>query len=259
MYKTGNLVSMKIIADRLMRNPVLKDLTWEFIVDNSVEVMRILEAPSLFTDKHEVLEVKNFRAMKPVDLTKITGVSRIENKCEFPLSLGGDAMHDDYGVMISPLQTYTLNSRYILPRFENGLIKVYYKSIATDEDCYPLILDNAVLLRCIESYVKWKWFDILNDMDMISDKKLNKAESDYCFNVAQADSNLKLPSDEEMELLVIQVNNILPNKSKYGNRLRHLTESTQHLNNVTLGGEFGLNSRVSNLETNTVITKNKNW
>ena len=226
MANTGDLVSMRLIADRLIRNPVLKDLTWEFIVDNGVEVLRILEAPSLFINRSETLEVKNFRAMKPVDIMKIEGVSRIYGDNFSPMTANNDTNIDDYSLLnklpSNPESTYGLNSRYIITNFEEGKIHITYKAIATDEECYPLVLNNAVLLRCVESYIKWKWFDILNDMDMISDRKLSKAETDYTFNVAQADANLKLPSPDEMETLVNQITQILPKRSQHAQRFEFL-------------------------------------
>lgn len=226
MANTGDLVSMRLIADRLMRNPVLKDLTWEFIVDNGIEVLRILEAPSLFVNRSETLEVKNFRALKPVDIMKIEGVMRVLGREMQPMTANSDVNIDDYSLMNNlpdnPESTYGLNSRYIIPNFEEGKIHITYKAIATDDECYPLVLNNAVLLRCVESYIKWKWFDILNDMDMISDRKLNKAETDYTFNVAQADANLKLPSTDEMEALVNQITQILPSRSQHASRFEYL-------------------------------------
>ena len=62
----------------------------------------------------------------------------------------------------------------------------------------------------------------MNDMDMISDRKLSKAESDYCFNVAQADANLKLPSMDEMEALTNMITQILPSRTEFARRFEFL-------------------------------------
>mgnify|MGYP003659444933 FL=1 len=48
MAGVNNLVSIKLIADRLMRNPLCKDLNYEFIVDNAIQLLRILDAPSIY-------------------------------------------------------------------------------------------------------------------------------------------------------------------------------------------------------------------
>ena len=227
MASTGNLVSIKMIADRLMRNPLMKDLNYEFIVDNALQVLRILEAPSLFITRREGLNVENYRALKPIEMIRVESIVRTDvNNMPITLTASEDISQEFYNVSNNlPRRidsTYSLNSKYVNLNFEKGKIEILYKAIATDEECYPLILDNETLLRCVESYIKWKWFDILNDMEMISDRKLNKAESDYCFNVAQADANLKLPSTDEMESLVNQITQLIPSATEHSRRFEFL-------------------------------------
>lgn len=227
MASTGNLVSIKLIADRLMRNPLMKDLNYEFIVDNAIEVLRILEAPSIFVTRREGLNVENYRALKPIDMVRIEGIVRTDKEGT-PITLTAsediaqEFFHVGNNLPSRPDNTYSLNSKHVNLNFETGTINIIYKAIATDEECYPLVLDNAVLLRCVESYIKWKWFDILNDMEMVSDRKLNKAESDYCFNVAQADANLKLPSTDEMEALVNTITQLIPSRTEFSRRFEFL-------------------------------------
>lgn len=227
MASTGNLVSIKMIADRLMRNPLMKDLNYEFIVDNALQVLRILEAPSLFITRREGLNVENYRALKPIEMIRVESIVRTDvNNMPITLTASEDISQEFYNVSNNlPRRidsTYSLNSKYVNLNFEKGKIEIVYKAIATDEECYPLILDNETLLRCVESYIKWKWFDILNDMEMISDRKLNKAESDYCFNVAQADANLKIPSPDEMESLVNQITQLIPSGTEHSRRFEFL-------------------------------------
>ena len=226
MASTGNLVSIKLVVDRLMQNPLMKDLNYEFIVTNAMQVLRILEAPSLFVTKRERLDVKNYRALKPVDMVRVEGIARVDRDITTYLTASEDIAQDTLhqGGLRSTRadNTYSLNSKFVNLNFEKGTIDIIYKSIATDEECYPLILDNEVLIRCIESYIKYRWFDILNDMDMISDRKLNKAEADYCFNVGQSDSNLKLPSPDEMEALVNQITQLLPSRTEHSSRFEFL-------------------------------------
>jgi len=230
MANTGRLVSIKMIADRLMRNPVLKDLSWEFIVDNAIEVMRILETPALFISKQEAVEISNFKGTLPIDIMKVEAVYRQDTDTSdlIPLRTGTDTLHnhyDSYNDATSGTnggQTYTMNNSKIFANFETGTAVIVYKAIAMDEECYPLVLDNAVLLRCIESYIKYRWFDVLNDMEQISDRKLNKAEVDYLANVAQADTNLKLPSDDEMETIVNQITQLIPSRTQFQDRFAFL-------------------------------------
>lgn len=226
MASTGNLVSIKMIADRLLRNPLMKDLSYEFIVDNAIQVLRILDAPSIYVTRREVLNVANYRALKPIDMIKIEGVARIDAGSITPMQTSEDISQEFFGrggnAPSRSDSTYSLNSKHVTVNFETGNIEIIYKAVATDEECYPLVLDNETLLRCIESYVKWKWFDILNDMDIVSGQKLNKAEIDYCFNVAQADVNMKLPSVDELETLTNTITQLLPSRTEFSRRFEFL-------------------------------------
>jgi hypothetical protein len=227
MATTSNLVSIKMIADRLLRNPLMKELNYEFIVDNAIQVLRIIDAPSIYVTRREGLNVSNFRALKPIDMMKVEGIVRVDQG-SVPQTLthsediSQEFFHVGGNLPSRTDGTYTLNSKHINVNFEKGKIHVIYKAIATDEDCYPLVVDNEVLLRCVESYIKYKWFDILNDMDLLSNSKLIKAETDYCFNVAQADVNLKLPSIDEMESLTNMITQILPSRTEFKRRFEFL-------------------------------------
>lgn len=227
MANTQNLVSVKLVADILMQNPLMKDLNYEFIVHNAIEVLRILGAPALYVTRREGLNVENFRALKPVDMLRIEGIARTDHGGRpIPLTASEDLAQDFFHVGNSlPTRkdhTYSLNSKYINVNFETGKINVIYKAVATDEECYPLILDDAILLRCVQSYIKWKWFDILNDMDMVSDRKLLKAETDYMFNAGQADVSLKIPSADEMETLVNTITQLIPSRTAFSRRFEYL-------------------------------------
>ena len=228
MASTGNLVSIKMVADRLLRNPIMKDLSYEFIVDNAIEVLRILDAPAIYSTIKESISVENYRALKPIQMMKLMGVARIDRGAIEPLTasnhIAQDFVSSGFNQPKRITNTYSLNSKYITVNFEKGTVDVIYKMIAMDEECYPMILDNPVLLRCVESYIKWKWFDIMNDIDIISDRKLNKAESDYMFNVAQADINLKMPSIDEMEALTNSITQILPSRNQFSERFEFLGE-----------------------------------
>jgi hypothetical protein len=156
MASTGNLVSIKMVADRLMRNPLMKDLNYEFIVDNAIQILRILEAPSIFVNRREVLNVVNYRALKPIDMISVEGAARTDSGSVVPLQTSEDISQEFFGgggnTPSRSDNTYSLNSKYVNLNFETGTVEIIYKAIATDDECYPLILDNETLLRCVELY-----------------------------------------------------------------------------------------------------------
>tara|TARA_R110002050_G_scaffold80514_3_gene172165 strand:- start:860 stop:1564 length:705 start_codon:yes stop_codon:yes gene_type:complete len=225
MGNTADLVSIKMVADRLMQNPLLKDLNYEFIVDHAMQVLRIIEAPSLYVTRRERINIENYRGLKPIDMMTVEAISKVEGQTQISLVASEDIQQEFYGQGIKPSRrdlTYSLNSKYVSVNFEKGDVDIIYKAIATDEDCYPMVLNNETLLRCVQSYIKYSWFQILYDMDMISERKKNSAEIDYSFNVAQAEINLKMPSIDEMEALVNVVTQFLPSSTEHSRRFEFL-------------------------------------
>ena len=226
MAGVNNLVSIKLIADRLMRNPLCKDLNYEFIVDNAIQLLRILDAPSIYVNRKESLDVVKYRALKPVDMIKVEGIVKVDPGGNTTPIQATEYIAQEFinspGNSSRPEETYSINSKYINLNFESGKINIIYKSIATDEDCYPLVLDNETLLRCIESYIKYRWYDIMHDIDALSERKLSKAEADYAFNVAQADANMKMPSADEMEMITNQIVQLIPSTTEFSRRFEYL-------------------------------------
>lgn len=213
----------------------MKDLSWEFIVSNVVECMRIIGTKPMYYSDKEIIEIKNHKGYIPPMVMGITGVFKVqENNDLVAMHVGEDILHDHYGSFNSAPSakggyTYSLNNNCIFPNFDEGKVLIVYDAIATDEECFPLIPDNAELIRALRAYVKYQWFDILNDMDKISDRKLDKAETDYSYYVGQAQSNLQMPSIDEMEALVNSITKILPSRTEHANRFQFLA-SQEYLN-----------------------------
>lgn len=227
MASNGRLVSIKRVANKLMQNPLLKELNWEFIVSNGVECMRILGTPAMFVPKREAIEIKNSRGSIPIDIEKIEQVFKVSDNGLLPMTKAQDTLQEHFDMFPSAQNdlngsTYTMSHGKIYPNFTEGTVVIVYKGIATDEECWPLLPDNAELLRAVETYIKWKWYDILNDMDKLSDRKLAKAEQDYMWNAGQAQSNLQMPDIDEMEALVNQITQILPSRTQHADRFQFL-------------------------------------
>ena len=221
------LVSLKQIADSLKQNPVMADMDWSFIVTKAVELLGIVGTPAIYVNKTVDLKVANFRALMPFDLMGIEGISKVETGGLVPMRTSEDILHNDYAglkglVDTTTGYTYTTSHSAIFTNFEAGVILVSYKTLATDEECFPLIPGQPELVRAVESYIRYKWYDMLNDLDQMSDRKLNKVEAEYAWNVGQAQASMKMPSLDEMEALVNSITQILPDRKQHQRRFQQL-------------------------------------
>lgn len=253
---SGNFISVKAIADRLLMNPLFKDINFEFIVDKAVECLRLVNMPPVYVPGKATIVIKNFRGDLPIDMIYLKQAFYISNSSSvqtigngthpttgdivdfvsssaalgaelIPMTQATDTVHEAYACLPKNNSnhdqiTFSLTNNKIYTNIEQGGVFIAYQAIAVDEDCYPLIPDNVKLVRAIESYIKYRWFDILNDMDKISDRKLSKAEADYCWNIGQAQSDMIMPNETEMEALVNSITKLLPSTDQFKQRMKFL-------------------------------------
>jgi len=64
--------------------------------------------------------------------------------------------------------TFKTQGRIIYTSFPFGEVEIAYKSIKTDEDGYPMVVDNEVYLAALEAYIKKQIFTIKFDTGGIS-------------------------------------------------------------------------------------------
>lgn len=241
---------MKVIADKLLMNPLFKDINFEFIVDKAVECLRLVNMPPIYVPGKATIPITNFRGDLPIDMIYlrqaflISNSTRVNNFAQgtslgfgdntaplqtdlIPMTQATDTIHEAYACLPknnsnNDSVTFSLTNNKIYTNIEAGAVFITYQAIAVDENCYPLIPDNVKLVRAIESYIKYRWFDILNDMDKITDRKLSKAEADYCWNIGQAQSDMIMPNETEMEALVNSIAKLLPNTDQFKQRMKFL-------------------------------------
>ena len=95
--------------------------------------------------------------------------------------------------------TYKLQGSVLFTSFKEGEIVVSYKAIPVDGEGLPLLIDNPVFLRALESYIKKEVFTILFDVGKISPAVLQNTQQHYAWAAGQLQSEFTIPSISEME------------------------------------------------------------
>lgn len=176
--------NIRLILDKLLRHPLMQDLTLETAVDYTVDFMRIVGVPNMFMEKIEVLEINKYRAMLPCDyyqmiqVRKSKGASFRYSSDTFHLSENKESNDRSLADL-----TYKVQGNVIYTSIENGEIEISYLSIATDDEGYPLLPDNSSFTRALELYIKKQWFTILFDLGKIQSAVFNQVLQDYAWAV----------------------------------------------------------------------------
>ena len=182
--------SIKVIFDKIMRHPLLQDLSIETIVDYSIDFMRIVGVPSIFEEKVEKVEVINYRASLPCDYYQMIQIRALDPNYNIlgTFRYSSDSFHMSDTKPEYADYSYKVQGNIIYLSVPNGLIEIAYQAIPIDSDGYPLIPDNSSFTRALEAYIKKQHFTILFDLGKIGNGPLAQVQQDYAWAVGDCQS-----------------------------------------------------------------------
>lgn len=194
--------NMRLILDKLLRHPLMQDLSLESAVDYTVDFMRIVGMPNMFIEKTEIVEIQNYRAMLPCDYYQMIQV-RSAKEGKFAFRYSTDTFHmseckDDCGREPVDL-TYKIQGNMIYTSIEKGEIELSYEAIATDSEGYPLLPDNSSFTRALQLYIKKQWFTTLFDLGKISPTVLQNTQQEYAWAVGDCQTEFNRLSLDKAE------------------------------------------------------------
>ena len=183
-----------------MRHPLMRDISLETAVDYTVDFMKIVGVPSMFMEKTEIVEVKNYRAKLPCDYYQMIQVRKINGPA---FRYSSDSFHmseckDNNKKDLADL-TYKIQGNLIYTSIEEGEIELSYEAIATDSEGYPLLPDNSSFTRALELYIKKQWFTILFDLGKINPNVLQNVQQEYAWAVGDCQTEFNRLSIDKAE------------------------------------------------------------
>ena len=120
--------NVRLILDKIMRHPLMQDISLETAIDYTVDFMRIVGVPNMFMEKTEIVEVEKYRAMLPCDYYQMIQVRKAGGPA---FRYSSDSFHmseykDFNNRPISDL-TYKIQGNIIYTSIEKGEIEIAYK------------------------------------------------------------------------------------------------------------------------------------
>lgn len=186
-------INIKVVLDRILRHPLMQDLSLETAVDYTIDFMRIVGMPRMFTEKVVRITINKYRALLPCDYYQTIQV-RIPGG--HALVYSTDSFHMNNKGNSS---TYKIQGNIIYTSIESGELELAYLAISTDEDGYPLLPDNSSFTRALELYIKKQWFTILFDLGKITSAVLQNTQQEYAWAVGDCQSEFNRMSIDQME------------------------------------------------------------
>lgn len=185
--------NIRVVADRLMRHPLLQSLQFESIIQYTLDFLNIVNFNELYIDQQTKVEVKDYKATLPSTMVRIDQVRTTNGLYLKP-------MHSTFnGDLENP--AYKIQGNVLYTNIKECDLEIAYKSMPIDDDGYPLVLDNIYFLSALEAFIKKEVFGMYFDQSKINLNVLQMAQQDYAFRVAQLHSKIALPSVDEMQAI----------------------------------------------------------
>ena len=230
-------ISLKEIIDRVYRQggDIVDDITEDDVITYAIELIGVVGIPPLFEHKVIDLEINKYRAELPCDFVEEEGV-KCCNNATF------NASTDMYRIEDSKtfVPTYKIQGDYIVTSIEEGYIRLAYTAIKTDNDGYPMIVDNQSFIRALVSYIVYKrvYTNYINGR-LPNENIMERVERDYEFNIAQATQKLTIPTLDEFDNISRMINSFIfrhdARKTGFKNLGDELPEPIIHDNLTSFG------------------------
>lgn len=219
MVSEFNYISIKEVLSRLLRHPLLQDLSTEAAIQYTLDFFAAMGLPNIYADKVTTICIDNFRGILPCDLIAINQVRLARNGvCLRAMTDNFNGTHsEDKGEL-----SFKTQGSVIFTSFKTGDIELSYKAIPTDDGGLPLLPDNPVFLKTLELYIKKEWFTILFDMGKISPAVLQNTQQSYAFAAGQCNNEFMIPSVSEMEAFTRMYNTLIPRVNEFNKSFRHM-------------------------------------
>lgn len=202
-------INIREVLSRLLRHPLLQDLTLEQVIQYTIDFISIFGLPKMYTQKETTIKIEDNRGLLPHDLVSIimvkgkNGESILANSAVFS------------GTVDNTYTTFKVQNNIIYTSFKSGEITIVYNSIPTDEDGYPLLIDNSVFLKALELYIKREAFTVLFDIGKIHGNVYENTLRQYGILAGQLKAEFTIPSISEMESISRMWNSIILDKNRF--------------------------------------------
>lgn len=184
----NNYISLKVVADKTLRHPMMAGISFEAIIDYAIDFMRIVQCAGFFEERCEEIEIKDYKGLLPDNFYEMNQVRLSTTNNTFRYATDSFHMSD---VKSNIDLTYKLQGGYIFTSIKEGTIEISYQAILLDEEGFPLIPDNSKFTRALEAYIKKQWFTILFDMGKLQGPILQNVQQEYAWAVGACETEFQ--------------------------------------------------------------------
>lgn len=81
LVMANNYTSLHIIADKLLRHPLMAGISFEAIIDYTIDFMRIVQCGGFFEEKCVKIPIEQYKGILPDDFYEVNQIRLVAEKC----------------------------------------------------------------------------------------------------------------------------------------------------------------------------------
>lgn len=223
MVKNIQYTSINRVLDDLHDEALMEDVTLEQVIRYTLRFIGKNGFSKFYEDKVAEVEIEEYRGALPCDLIS---VKQVKDACT---GLCMRSMTDNFNPRVNPSvsrrfsdRTFKTKGQVIFTSFPKGVVEVAYKALATDEDGFPLLIDNEVYLSALESYIAMNVIKNKFRQGKVSLAIYQDAQQQYAGDAKQLNSEFMIPSVSEMQTIVNMFNTLVPRSREFDTGFKNL-------------------------------------
>ena len=187
MLKPGYTSIQRVVENIVRDTGFTTEINWIDIIEWVYIASELIGVKNAYVLKTIEVEIENFRGELPVDFHLVYQVRENVTKNSMRCDSGTFLLSEDSPRFNSLTDlSYSINSDYIFTSFETGAIEMSYYAFPVDADGLPLIPDDVIYLRAIESFITERIARKLMIQDKMDVNKYRMLEQDWLFYVNSA-------------------------------------------------------------------------
>jgi hypothetical protein len=230
--------NIRVVADKILRDPIFIGLNIETIIDYFVDFITIVGTPELFDEKitEAPIKIVDYRALLPSDFVRENQITindrpvraATDTYASFYQNVEANKPADSLIPAGSGEVTYKIKGDYIYLSAKTGSIMMSYKCIATETDessddyGYPLLPDDPVFILALQSYIEVQFLKMLFRAGKVNNHVLDEAKQTYAWNVGRYETHSKQLTPGEMESISRMFKSIIMRNNEFNTRYKNL-------------------------------------
>lgn len=224
--KTTNL---RVVVDKLMRNPMMADLSWEAAVDYCVDFLGIVGSPKMFVEVSADIPITSYRGVLPSDWVDTIAVAHLGTTTADDTGVGGMPMRHSTGTNMQDADsqsgavegTYMIQNSIIVSSLETCILRMSYRAIAVDTEGYPLLIDNPAVVRALSNYIKLQHYTILFEMGKLIPAVYQNLQQQYAWSVGACETEMLRLDLPKAEAFFNSMHTLLIRDNEYNNKFNN--------------------------------------